>query len=570
MTGRRFSFVVSLTISLALLISACGGDATPTPTQAPVPTAAPAPAATPRPAAAAAPAATPAPTATPLPGKYGGVIEYWNRTDPPGFDLHRWGSHTPFFANPVFSTLVRFDPAKREFVPDNIIADLAASWEVSRDGLTYTFFLQEGVTWHDGQPFTAADVVYTFEKMTDSERSVIASRFPAFDRAEAVGSNTVKIHLNSPQASLLSMLAQGYAVIQAEHLADIDPKTPEFMVGTGPFMLKEYVSGVSYTYEKNPNYFKKGLPYLDGIILHVIRDRPAQMAAFVAGRIDMTSPTLGMPTKSIYDDHVSKAPNGNFQILSHPLVRMLWFNLNGDNPWNDVKVRRAMNLVLEREQITLAAVGDLGWGRIAGLMPPESPYALPQDELAKLLMWDKPYEERVAEAKRLMAEAGYADGFEMRLLARNLSIYKRILTQVSDLLQQHLSIKTTIDLPETARAMELRSARDYDMYLEVMYSNIFDPDEIMSYWVTGGSENWTGYSNPKIDELFTKQSEAGTMAQRTEFTHEIERILAKDSPALSTFFLQYGIGVYPQVKNYVPANTVYSVHLQMEQVWLER
>jgi peptide/nickel transport system substrate-binding protein len=327
---------------------------------------------------------------------------------------------------------------------------------------------------------------------------------------------------------------------------------------------------VSYTYEKNPNYFKKGLPYLDGIILHVIRDRPAQMAAFVAGRVDMTNPSLGMPTKSIYDDHMSKAPTADYQILEHTLVRLLWFNLNEpDNPWNDVKVRQAISLVLEREQLILAAVGDLGWGRMGGFMVPESPYGLPPDELAKAQMWDKPYEERVAEAQRLMKEAGYENGFEMRLMARTLTIYKRILTQVADLLLQHLNIETTIDLPETARAQEMRSARDFDMYLEVMYSNIFDPDEIMGYWVTGGSENWTGYSNPRIDELFKKQSEASTLAERVEATQEIEQILLEDAPAIPTFFLQYGIGVYPQVKNYVPARTVYSVHLQMEQVWLE-
>ena len=124
--------------------------------------------------------------------KQGGVLEYWNRTDPPGFDLHRWTSHTPFFAHPVFNTLVRYDATKKGFLDTNIIGDLAERWEVSSDGKLYTFYLHKNVTWHDGTPFTAADVAYSFEKMLDPKRSVIAGRFPGFSRLEVVDDHTSK------------------------------------------------------------------------------------------------------------------------------------------------------------------------------------------------------------------------------------------------------------------------------------------------------------------------------------------------------------------------------------------
>lgn len=504
------------------------------------------------------------------PGKPGGVLEYWNRTDPPGFDLHRWTSHTPFFAHPVFNTLVRYDATKKGFLVENIIGDLAERWDVSPDGKTYTFFLHKQVQWHDGQPFTAADVAYSFEKMLDPKRSVLAARFPGFGELEIVDDHTVKVHMKAPQASFIPMLAQGYAVVQPKHKAGTDGKSIDFLkVGTGPFMFKESVSGVSYTYVKNPKYFKPGLPYLDGLIIHIIRERPPQRAAFVAHRVNMTSPTIGMDTKSSYEEHQKGVPSATYSIQDFPTVRLLWFNLKGDKPWKDVRVRRAINLALDREQLVLAGVGDLAWARVGGMLPPASPYALPAEELAKIQWWDRPYAERLAEARRLMKEAGYAQGFKVRLVARTLALYKRILSQAADLMRQ-INIDVTLELPETARAMEQRERGDFDMYFEVMYVSIGDPDEITGYHTTGGPENWTGYGNPELDALFTKQSQAATPAERQKYTHAIERILARDAPAIPTFFVRYGVGRHPEVKNWTPPDTPYAAHLQMEQVWLEK
>jgi peptide/nickel transport system substrate-binding protein len=103
-----------------------------------------------------------------------------------------------------------------------------------------------------------------------------------------------------------------------------------------------------------------------------------------------------------------------------------------------------------------------------------------------------------------------------------------------------------------------------------MYVSIGDPDEIRGYHTTGGPENWTGYSNPELDALFTKQSQATTPAERQQYTHEIERILARDAPAIPSFFVRYGVGQHPEVKNWTPPDTAYAAHLQMEQVWLEK
>ncbi|PON18015.1 hypothetical protein C2W62_10125 [Candidatus Entotheonella serta] len=502
--------------------------------------------------------------------KPGGVLEYWNRTDPPGYDLHRWTSHTPFFAHPVFNTLVRYDATKKGFVDENIIGDLAERWEVSPDGKLYTFYLHKNVTWHDGTPFTAADVAYSFEKILDPKRSVIAGRFPGFGRLEVVDNHTVKVHMEAPQASFLPILAQGYAVMQPKHKAGSDGKKVDFLrVGTGPFMFKEFVSGVSYSYVKNPNYFKPNLPYLDGLNIYIIRDRPAQRAAFVAHRVNMTNPSIGMPTDAIYKQHQKRVPNGNYSIQDFQMVRLLWFNLKADKPWKDARVRRAINLALDREELVIAGVGNTEWGRIGGVFPPESPYALPSEDMAQLQWWDRSRDERMAEAKRLMKEAGFENGFKVRLVARTIPLYKRVLSQAADLMRQ-IGIEVALDLPETAQAMSMREKGNFDIYFEVMYANIGDPDEIRGNYVMDGPENWTGYSNPDLDELFAKQSRATNLAERQQFTHEIERIIARDAPVIPTFFIRYGVGQHPEVKNWTPPDTPYTTHLQMEQVWLDK
>ncbi|MBI3329641.1 MAG: hypothetical protein HYZ81_23415, partial [Nitrospinae bacterium] len=248
----------------------------------------------------------------------------------------------------------------------------------------------------------------------------------------------------APQASFIPILAQGYAVIQPKHKAGTDGKSVDFLkAGTGPYLFKESVSGVSYTYVKNPKYFKVGLPYLDGLIIHIIRERPPQRAAFVAHRVHLNNPSLGMDTKASYEEHQQGVPNATYSIQDFPLVRLLWFNLKGDKPWKDVRVRRAINLALDREHLVLAGVGDLAWGRVGGMFPPGSPYALPAGELAKIQWWDRSHEERVAEARRLMKEAGYEKGFKVRLVARTLALYKRILSQTADLMRQ-INIAVTL------------------------------------------------------------------------------------------------------------------------------
>ena len=246
---------------------------------------------------------TPNPVEDSLP-IYGGIIQYGLHI-PISFDGHQKRAYGPTGTLPTFNQLVMFNINYKETVPENIIGDLADSWETSPDGTEITFHLHPGVKWHDGMPFTAADVVYSMDKMTDIKRSAIADWFPAYESSEAIDDNTVKVNLKYASASFMISLAAGESVIQAKHLAGTDDQSTEFMIGTGPFILEDYKVRVHLKWRRNPEYWKQDrygnqLPYLDGIIFYEA-DGANTSEMLIGRRLDLRSTTTGAATTSTYE-----------------------------------------------------------------------------------------------------------------------------------------------------------------------------------------------------------------------------------------------------------------------------
>jgi ABC-type oligopeptide transport system substrate-binding subunit len=254
--------------------------------------------------------------------------------------------------------------------------------------------------------------------------------------------------------------------------------------------------------------------------------------------------------------------------MGYPTTRFLWLNM-GYKPLGDHRVRKAMALVLDQQQLVMAFYGSQTFGVVnPGVFI--SRWGLSEEEFQAVMGWDRPYEERVAEAQRLMAEAGYPDGFKLRMVARKLASYDRLLSVAADLWQRHLKIQPEIVSREVAEAQKMRDARDFDVYLEVVYSSVGDPDEDMGYFMTDGPNNFTGYTHPRLDRMWEEQSRTLDQAKRQEIIREIERILLTDLPMLPTGFLvTYGVSWYPQVKNFSPQTGLYSATF-MEQVWLAK
>jgi peptide/nickel transport system substrate-binding protein len=233
--------------------------------------------------------------ATPaLAQKQGGVLRVFHRDSPASMSILEEGSISAIMPMMgVFNNLVLFDQRVPQNRVQSIVPDLATSWTSSEEGTELTFNLREGVKWHDGKPFTAADVKCTYDLLSGKAKEKLRLNyreawFLNLDEVTTNGDSEVTFHLKRPQPAFISLLASGYSPIYPCHVSARDMRTHP--VGTGPFKFVEYKPNQSIKVTRNPDYWKPGRPYLDGIEYTIIANRSTAILAFVAGKFDMTFP----------------------------------------------------------------------------------------------------------------------------------------------------------------------------------------------------------------------------------------------------------------------------------------
>jgi peptide/nickel transport system substrate-binding protein len=276
----------------------------------------------------------------------GGILKVSLSGDPPSLDMHQ---ESTFFVDipmsTVYTDLVVFDP---HGFP-KIIGYLAKSWEKSEDGKTWTFKLHEGVKFHDGTEMTSADVKDSWDHIYNPPKGFISTRRTDYQMIESIDAPdkyTVVFHLKYPAASFLSMLAAPPNFIYAK--ADMD-KGPDWHKknanGTGPFKLKKYLRGSSLEVERNPNYFKEGLPYMDGVKYFMIKDLSASAKSVRSGRTDVEF--RGFPPAEV---EAMVKQMGDKLVVRYPKAMGQWgVAINVDKkPFDDERVRRALGLALDR------------------------------------------------------------------------------------------------------------------------------------------------------------------------------------------------------------------------------
>src|SRR2546423_3641045 len=276
----------------------------------------------------------------------GGVLLAVIGADPPSLDAHQEST----FANielvaPLYSTLLQLDP----YHYPKIIGDLATEWKIAPDGLTYTFKLHSGAKFHDGSPLTAADVKATYDKIIfppQGVRSIRKNAYTAVTAIEAPDSSTVVFKLKFPSASLLANLASPWNVIYPKKYLDQDPnyfKTR--VIGSGPFKFKSQTRGSTFEGERNPDYFIKDRPYLDGYKFFVSTETGARAAALRSGRVYIEFRT--MPQSEV--ETIKKQLGDKVVVQDTPATGILgiWANQT-IKPFNDERVRKALTLGLDR------------------------------------------------------------------------------------------------------------------------------------------------------------------------------------------------------------------------------
>ncbi|HKB24629.1 MAG TPA: ABC transporter substrate-binding protein [Methylomirabilota bacterium] len=348
--------------------------------------------------------------------KRGGVLRIAER-EAPTLDPHLSISFlTHSHINLAYSQLVRFPhgPEQKDTSDFSILPDLAERWVESKDGTVYTFYLRKGVRFHNkppvnGREVTADDVKYSLERFM--AKSAFRSRLDQVQSVDVVDRYTVRVTLREPFAPFLNHLANPTytAILPREAEAKFGNfNHPDAVIGTGPFVLKSYEKGVKLVFERNPDYFMKGLPYLDGVVIEITPDAAARLSLLRAGKVDLghmwgyASPEEGKSLQKTNPEMVITPT----RILGQGMIYMR----TDQPPFNDVRVRRAVSLAIDRRAWNDALV--FGEGCIdAGPVPcAMTEWKLDASKLdpakAKYLFGYDP-----AEATRLLAQAGHARGF---------------------------------------------------------------------------------------------------------------------------------------------------------------
>ena len=485
----------------------------------------------------------------------GGILNSVLTEDPPGLIIHESATVSKALES-----------------VDTVIPELAERWSWQDSYKNLVFFLRKNVKWHDGKPFTSADVKYTFDVAREAPGAPAKFRLSArkewwsnIASIEAPEPYTVVFHLKRPQPSLLLMLASGYSPVYPAHvpLNELRQKS----VGTGPFRHKEYLRGQLVELERNPDYFVPGRPYLDGIRYTIIRERGTRLAALQAGRIDAFVP-LDM-TKAMADSAKAGAPglviteigqNGSDNVLlNHKRA-----------PFDNPVVRRAVNLALDRRSYVKSVRQD---GAVIGaaLMPrPLGFWGLGEADLRNLAGYRDPARDK-AEAKRLLAEAGYGPGKPLRLemATRTLPIYVDLASFAVDQLRL-VGVEATLKQLDTAAWFPALARREFQIAANLTAGGFDDPDAyLVENYKCGSSRNYTDYCSETMDRQIDAQSQELDRAKRLKMVADIQRTLEAEVARPMLGWRKEYFAQYPYVKNLVPHNALYN-YGRMQEVWLDK
>src|SRR6266446_3911024 len=282
--------------------------------------------------------------------KQGGVLKIYFFDSPASVSIHE--ETTAAGQGPVmgvFNNLVMYKQDVPQSGLQSIVTDLASEWSWDEDKTHLTFRLREGIKWHDGKPFTAKDVQCTWDLLTgkSDEKLRINPRkawYRNLDKVTANADYEVTFHLKRPQPAFIALLASGFSPVYPCHVSPRDMRGHP--IGTGPFKFVEFKPNESIKVTRNPDYWKKGQPYLDGIEYQIVSNRSTAILAFVAGKFDMTWPYI--LTVPLLKDIKNQAPQAICELRTQNGTTNLLVNRDKP-PFDNADLRRAMTLTLDRK-----------------------------------------------------------------------------------------------------------------------------------------------------------------------------------------------------------------------------
>ncbi len=529
-------------LPLLLFILACGPQAAPTPTA----TAKPAPTATPTTVPLATstptrpgPTATPTPTsvATPTPTtqavqavqpKKGGVLRWVAGSYPSSHDAQflTASSGLPVFNSRLYNNLFV------NYEGNQIDCEICAEWHLEDAGKTMVFKLLPGIKFHNGKEMTSADVAYSLKMLMGQIDGLVSSRAGVIkeyiDAIETPGTYEVRVKLVRPSIFVQKVLAIGSSVIYPTGTTRADlAKAP---AGSGPFLLTRAVQGASMTYDRNPSYFKQGLPYLDGAEVTVVTDNTASLAAFLTHKTETLIAASDIPEQiQVQFDKLVAQGSMHHSSAGPASGAQGCFMANGKPPFDNIKLRQAVNLTLDR-----TAIGEVTFGNkyVEQLLFYNQglEFATPKEQIWNIVPgWGTgtKKQQEIEQARQLLKDAGYPTGIDVLQLGRTTSWETHaVYNEEAQRELAKVGIRTKFEFVDSVTYDSRLSASAFQLNCYRYALTTYDPDEIVGqYWLTGATRNYSGYTNPQIDKLFLQMSAELDPAKRKALFFQIQDII---------------------------------------------
>ncbi len=504
--------------------------------------------------------------------KSGGTLRVYSPDSPGSMSILE--ESTAFAVGPmmgVFNNLVLFNQSMKQNSVETLTPDLATSWAWSSDKRQLTLQLRQGVKWHDGRPFTAKDVECTWNYYLERSEAKLRvnprrTNYANLDRVEVKGDFEVTFHLKRPQPSFVAFLGGGVSAVYPCHVP------PEAMrrrpIGTGPFKFVDYKPGQFIKVERNPDYWKPGRPYLDGIEWVIMRSVGTALLAFAANEVDMTFPT--QITMAQQRDVKKQVPTAMCEETPGTVNRHVIINRK-IAPFDSLEVRRAMALAIDRKafiDIIAEGKGDAG----AILQPsPGGLWGVPPELLKELPGYDPDIQKNRAEARAIMEKLGYGPRkrLKFKLTTRDLAIYRDPAVILIDQLKD-VHFDAELDVVETAAYFPKIRRQDFAVGLNLQTSGP-DPDQVLDiFYGCGAINNWDAYCNPEIDKLIEAQSIEADQTKRRQLHWQIEKRLGQEATRPIIFYPQGATCWHPRVKGHTILVNSFFNGYRYEDVWLDQ
>jgi peptide/nickel transport system substrate-binding protein len=505
--------------------------------------------------------------------KHGGTLKIYDWDNPPSLSIHEEVTHAtlvPMMG--VLNNLVMYKQDEPQNSLQSVVPDLAKEWSWNEDGTHLTFRLREGVKWHDGRPFTAKDVQCTWDLLLgrSSEKLRTNPHKAWYQNVEEVTADSdfvATFRLRRPQPALIALLASGFSPVYPCHVSPREMR--QHPIGTGPFKFLEFKPKESIKVVRNPDYWKKGRPYLDGIEYPIITNRPTAILAFIAGKLDMTFPF--QVTVPLLNDVQSQAPQAICELRTSNGAPTLIMNHTAP-PFDNADLRKVMALTLDRKAFIDTLTGGQGKIGAAMMPPPEGVWGMPTDMLQALPGYDPDVQKSRGEARKLMERVGYGPDkrLSLKIGIRNIPFLRDPGIILIDQLKE-VYIDGELDPVETSVWFPRIARREYQVGLTGITSGVDDPDQqLYENYSCGSERNYSGYCDRDVEQLIDRQSREADQEKRRRLVWEIDKKLQQDSVRP---IIYYGLDAtcwQPHVKGLtIMVNSVYN-GWRFEDVWLDK